>query len=239
VKGRIHTDSFTHQFRLLRNRIEAEVATPSVLLVTSATERDGAGVTAYGLAESLSKTHQRTALVTITAPATSSAQLLSPGPPEQRRRASDRLDASEGALEKPKSGLSVVSISHERLATISRASVASLVQELRNVHDYVVIDGGDLPNNSFALLLVASVDAVLVTFLAGRQQVAQDREMLDTFERAEAKVLGVVMTDQESIDHFAQRDVSSENHKIPVARKTSHPLVHRLEVALQRMGKPF
>ena len=57
MKHRIATDSMAREFRLLRNRIEAEIHAPAVLLVTSATERDGAGLTAYGLAESLSKTH--------------------------------------------------------------------------------------------------------------------------------------------------------------------------------------
>jgi Mrp family chromosome partitioning ATPase len=236
VKGRIHTDSMTREFRLLRNRIEAEIHAPAVVLVTSATDRDGANVTAYGLADSLSKTHQRTALVTTTAPTSEAAQVLAPAPPMLRRRASDRLES--GA--KASGGLSVVSISHERLATISRSNVASLIQELRSEHDYVVIDGGGLPNNSFALLLAASVDAVLVTFLAGRQETPQDRIMLDTLERTEAKMLGIVLTDNDSIDHFNERDVPSKNREIAHAKKTSNPLVHRLEVALQRaIGKSF
>jgi hypothetical protein len=102
------------------------------------------------------------------------------------------------------------------------------------------VDGGDLPNNSFALLLAASADAVLVTFLAGRQQTPRDRVMLDTLERTEAKMLGVVMTDQESIDRFAQRDIASENREIESMKRASNPLVHRLEVALNRaLGKSF
>jgi Mrp family chromosome partitioning ATPase len=235
MKGRIQTDSMTREFRLLRNRIEAEIHAPAVLLVTSATVRDGAGPTAYGLAESLSKTHQRTVLVTTSSPPTSKQQLLAPSPVTLRRRASDSL---EGGLAKA-GGLSVVTISHERIATISRSNVASLMQELRTDYDYVVVDGGDLPSSGFALLLVASVDAVLVTFLAGRQQTPQDRIVLDTLERTEAKMLGIVMIDQESIDHFAQRDVSSESREIPIAKKAGNPLVQRLEVALQRIGKPF
>jgi Mrp family chromosome partitioning ATPase len=237
LKGRIHTDSVSREFRLLRNRIEAEVHSPAVILVTSATDRDGAGVTAFGVAESLSKTHQRTALVTTANAPDSKSQLLAPAPNAPRRRASDPL---EGGRAKPSGGLSIISISHERLSTISRNSVAALIQELRNDHDYVVIDAGDLPNNSFALLLVASVDAALITFLSGRQQTNQDRAMLDALERAEAKVLGVVMTDQEAIDHFAHRDVPSENVEMSVARQVGNPIVHRLEVALNRaLGKSY
>jgi Mrp family chromosome partitioning ATPase len=234
MKGRIATDSMAHEFRLLRNRVEAEVHAPAVILVTSATDRDGAGVTAYGLAESLSKTHQRTTLVTTSMPAADAQQTLAPGPLAQRRRASDRLDGVSSATP---GVLSVVAISHERLTTISRSNVASMVAGLRADHDYVVIDGGDLPNNSFALLLVASADATLVTFLSGRQQTPADRVMLDTLERAEAKMLGVVVTDQESIEQFAQRDVATENLEITVAKSAPKRLMHTLEIALQRIAK--
>jgi Mrp family chromosome partitioning ATPase len=236
MKGRIHTDSMAREFRLLRNRIEAEIHAPAVVLVTSATGRDGSGVTAFGLADSLSKTHQRIALVTTAAPVSGPPVLLDPVQPAQRRRASDRL---AGPLADGPAGLSVITISQERLTTISRNNVAELVQELRGKHDYVVIDGGDLPDNSFALLIVAIADAALITFLAGRQQTPQDRVMLDTLERSEVKTLGVVVTDQESIDHFASRDVPNELRELATTKKSSNPLVHRLEVALQRIGRPF
>ncbi len=150
MKHRITTDSMVHEFRLLRNRIEAEVEAPAVVFVTSATDGDGASLTAYGLAESLSKTQaahgsrndgRGDAGDDVTAAPT----------PRARRRASDRL---EGVNHPANDGrLSVVSISPERVATISRSSVAGLVQELRVDHDYVIIDAGNLPKNSFGLLL--------------------------------------------------------------------------------------
>jgi hypothetical protein len=133
-------------------------------------------------------------------------------------------------------GLTVVAISQERLATISRSSVAEMVADLRAKHDYVVIDGGDLPNNSFALLLVASVDAVLVSFLAGRQETPSDRIMLDTLERSEAKMLGVTMTDQNTINHFAQHDSEHEPEPMPEPKR-ANPIRAGLEITLQRIGK--
>jgi Mrp family chromosome partitioning ATPase len=239
MKHRIATDSLGREFRLLRNRIEAEIHAPAVLLVTSATDRDGAGLTAYGLAESLSKTHQRTALLTTSATALPPGEWSSPAMPSQRRRATDRLEAGNTTVE---GGLSIVSISHERLATISRSSIAALVQGLRAEHDYVVIDGGGLPDNTFGLLLLASADAILVAFLAGRQQVTADRTMLDTIEKSEAKVLGVVMNDQETIDHFNDRVQKLDPgvaRNVTVSKAPATPLVQRLEVALQRLGKSF
>ncbi len=233
MKHRIALDSLSREFRLLRNRIEAEIHAPAVILVTSATERDGTGLAAYGLAESMSRAHQRAALVTTAAPSIAAQEWALPTQPALRRRASDRLEAGTAAMP---GGLTVVAISQERLATISRSSVAEMVADLRAKHDYVVIDGGDLPNNSFALLLVASVDAVLVSFLAGRQETPSDRIMLDTLERSEAKMLGVTMTDQSTINHFAQHDSEHEPEPLPEPKR-ANPIRAGLEITLQRIGK--
>jgi len=202
--------------------------------LTSATERDGTALTAYGLAESMSRAHQRAALVTTSAPSIAAPEWALPSQPAFRRRANDRLEA--GTAEMP-GGLSVVAISHERLTTLSRSSVAGMVADLRSKHDYVVIDGGDLPNNSFALLLVASVDAVLLSFVAGRQETPADRVMLDTLERSEAKILGVSMNDQATIDHFEQRETVLEPEPMMNVEKSANPLRARLEITLQRIGK--
>jgi Mrp family chromosome partitioning ATPase len=240
MKHRIATDSLAREFRLLRNRIEAEVHAPAVLLVTSATDRDGAGLTAYGLAESLSKTHQRTALLTTSATPTPTEWSSGLPAPRQRRRSSDRLDAGNIKMD---GGFSIVSVSNERLATISRASIAELVSDLRAEHDYVVIDGGSLPENTFGLLLLPSADATLVAFLAGRPQLPADRTMLDTLEKAEAKILGVVMNDQATIDHFVEqipkREPGMERDvvEVPSIVATPSTLARRLEVALPRIGK--
>lgn len=233
---RIVTDSMAGEFRLLRNRIEAEVHSPAVVMVTSATERDGAELTSYGLAESLSRTHQRTALLT-TAQARPEIAVSGDKPP--RRRASDRL-ASDDVSASP--GLSIVSVSPERLATISRNSIDDLMKELRCQHDYVVIDAGGLPNNSFGLLLLASADAILIAFLAGRHQTASDRAMLDSIERVESKVLGVVMNDRATIDEFTKTSLKRQpgfdrNVVVPDA-PSPVTLTQRFQVAVQRIGKP-
>jgi Mrp family chromosome partitioning ATPase len=241
MKHRISTDSLARQFRLLRNRIEAEVHAPAVLLVTSATDRDGAGLTAYGLAESLSKTHQRTALLTTSATAAQTEWSSGPSAPrQQRRRANDRLDA--GNIKMDGGGFSIVSVSHERVATISRANIAELVSELRAEHDYVVIDGGSLPENTFGLLLLPSADATLVAFLTGRPQLPADRTMLDTLEKAETKILGVVMNEQATIDHFVEQIPKREpgiEREAEAPAKVIMPatLARRFEVAVPRIGK--
>lgn len=232
MKHRITTDSLAREFRLLRNRIEAEVHGPAVLLVTSATEGDGASLIAFGIAESLSKTNQRTVLVTTHPPKrVSDSEWTPPTAVPLRRREGDRVEA----MRHPEGDgrLSLVSISPERLATISRDGVSRMVQGLRADRDYVVIDAGDLPNNSFGLLLASSADAILVGFRAGRAEQPGDRALLDTLERSEAKVLGVVMTDQTTIDHFQSQ--TADTRDVPVPAPT--PALERRAVSMNSIGK--
>ena len=249
MKHRITTDSHAHEFRMLRNRIEAEIHAPAVLLVTSATDRDGAALTAYGLAESLSKTHQSAALVTTVAGKVGHAAEIVPDVAEveepaedvPRRRAGDRA----GSARRGPGRLSVVAISQERLTTISRSNVAEMLAELRAENDYVVIDAGDLPNNSFGLLLSTLADAILVSFLIGRPQVPADRAMLDTLERSEAKICGVVMNDKATIDLFLQQQSGSEatapvqSEEPAAAPRRGFALNRRLEFVRRRIGKAF
>jgi Mrp family chromosome partitioning ATPase len=207
----LHVDSLVHEFRLLRNRIEAEVQPPALIFITSGSDSDGAGFAAHGIAESLSRTHQRTVLVTSDPALARPAQS---GPAEPlRRRASDRVDAPEG----PRVGgvFSVVCLSTERVATISRTRVAEMVQELRSSNDYVVVDAGNLAKNGLGLLLVGSADAVILAFRSGRAQQEGDQFLLDTLERAESKTIGVIMTDQDAIDHFLRRDESGAGLESP------------------------
>ena len=199
----IHADPISHEFRLLRNKIEAAIHAPALIFVTSATDEDGTGFASHGLAESLSRTHQRTVVIT------SDPTLAPPAPvgsEPQKRRATDingapklRLGVQTGA------GFSVVCLSAERINTISRTRVAEMVQELRTANDYVIVDAGNLAKNGLGLLLIGQADVAIVAFRAGRAQSEADRLMMDALEQNESKVLGVVMTDQTSIDTFGAR----------------------------------
>jgi Mrp family chromosome partitioning ATPase len=233
VKRRPTTEGMAREFRFLRTRIESEIESPALIFVTSATERDCAGYTAFGLAESLSRSYQRTALMT-----TDSTLCASSGVPEAtplRRRASDSLEA----IRYPQRGdgtFSLVSISPERLTTMSRSSVAALIKRLRAENDYVVIDAGNLPASSFALLLLPAADAVLVTFRSGRSQQPADRAMLDSLERSEAKMLGVVMTDAGALEEYTHRDQGQTVADL-TPRRTTAAGGDPVNITLRQAGK--
>jgi Mrp family chromosome partitioning ATPase len=244
MKHRITTDSHAHEFRMLRNRIEAEIHAPAVLMVTSATDRDGVSLTAYGIAEALSKTHQRAVLVTAAAPAPAQPDgpAGSPGEPAPSRRGADRDGAGSRTARGIGRGpgqLSILEISPERLVTIARTNVTEMLEELRAEHDYVVIDAGDLPNNSFGQQVSTLADAILVAFLTGRSQVAGDQTMVNTLERTEAKILGVVMNDKATIDllmHQADPLAPSVPEE-PERVERRGFVTQRLELVRERIGK--
>jgi hypothetical protein len=62
-----------------------------------------------------------------------------------------------------------------------------------------------------------------------------DRLMLDALERAESKVIGVVMTDQEAIDHFGQRDAEPAVATAMPTEPKRAAVLKRIELALSRL----
>jgi cellulose biosynthesis protein BcsQ len=128
------------------------------------------------------------------------------------------------------------------VATIARSNVDDMLAELRTQYDYIVIDGGDLPNNGFGLLFVTAADGVLLSFRTGRKQLVADRLMLETLERSEAKVIGAVMNDQASIDRFNDDDASVQIEPVAVevpapAPAYSGPIAGLAGSVLTRIGR--
>jgi Mrp family chromosome partitioning ATPase len=228
VKGRHANEPMAREFRILRTRIEAEISPPAILLVASATARDGAGLTAFGLAESLSNSDQRTVLI--------ATETMSTGSPGRIRNGLTQAPATP--LKKGDGPFPVISFTAERLATMSRTNVAALMQRLRGEYDYVVVEAGDFPKNSFGVLVLSSADAALVTFRSGRSEAPADRTMIDTLERSKAKLLGVVMLDEAAIEEHARGREAEKPTEWSPYRKPS-AAGERLNITLGRAEKTF
>ncbi|MBD5654527.1 MAG: hypothetical protein IAI50_05025 [Candidatus Eremiobacteraeota bacterium] len=231
--NRAQTDALALEFRLLRNKIEAKLEAPAVILVTSATVDDGTALTALSIAESFSASNQRTVLVTSDQSAHLIATAAYPGGAEMRRRKMDKFGAANRSSADEQ--LSVVRVSPENMATISRSSVAALLQRLRDEYAYIIVDGPNLPQNPLALLLASAASGILVAFASGRLPLPADAAMLEILDGSSATMLGVVMSDRATIDHFAQRSASD----IPSAAEPAmRPIDHR-DVALRQAGESF
>jgi hypothetical protein len=61
--------------------------------------------------------------------------------------------------------------------------------------------------------------------------------MLDMLERSESKVLGVVMTDESTFDHFAQRDQVKIEAAPATERRPAEVLAERFEDVRNRFQK--
>jgi Mrp family chromosome partitioning ATPase len=194
-------ESSAREFRLLRNTIEIRVDSPAVILATSATPDDGASLTAFGLADALSRSGRRTALVSCAGGSASTSILAAAS--ALRRRKSD-VPGAPGR--NPIAGrASYVTIASERAAMLSRSDVVAMADRLRREFEYVVIDAGELAQNAFGLLAASVADGILVSFRAGRKKADADRSMVQIVRRSSAIALGVVMTDEAAIAEYARR----------------------------------
>jgi Mrp family chromosome partitioning ATPase len=170
------------QFQYLRARVESDLKTPAVVVVTSASAGDGKSITAIGLAEALRQVGHRVALVDASAVDESSRPALGPAP---------------GA----NSGLYVSGLRFDRDNPFeSREHVRSLVRDTRGEFDFTIIDAAPFIRNSVAMLLASTVDGVLIAVRLGRSPTDEDVLMMRALDQARANVLGVVAVAPEHID---------------------------------------
>jgi Mrp family chromosome partitioning ATPase len=179
------------KFQLLRVRIESDVKLSSVIMVTSAQPKDGKSLTAYGLAECLTKVGHRAVLVDTA---------LKNGIPTDER-------ATESLVR----NFPIVTLSSEESGpTASREAIHAFVGEMRSKYDYTIIDAAPLMSNSVAMMLAGAVDAVLLAVRHGRAPTESDDLMVQTLKHVKARVLGVISSAPESIAEFTAARGSRE-----------------------------
>ena len=167
-------------FDLIRATVEAELAAPGVLAVTSALNGDGkTGVTA-GLAHALAKAGYRTLAIDVagTAPGALSVEAAAALPAESAR--------------KTNSGCDVLSIVPAQARTASAVAIAALYEQTRTHYDYTIVDAALISGGGLAF--ARGADGVVLALRAGRAIAAADRDATDLFARLNVRVLGVVAT---------------------------------------------
>jgi MinD-like ATPase involved in chromosome partitioning or flagellar assembly len=89
--------------------------------------------------------------------------------------------------------LQTASVASERLAnSFTPDRINEITSELRSVYDRIIIDGGSVTSDPLALQLAAAVDGVVVAVRLHRTVGLDDRRAIETLERVQANVIGVV-----------------------------------------------
>ena len=204
MKAAIADGNLSQQMSVLRARIETKVATPGIIIVTSAAQGDGKSLVASGIAESFASAGYRVALVDA-----SDASLT--GRPESNdgrsREPSRAADVFRFAVADDQPSLVKLAFASET-KQISKSHLVSLVENLRGVYDFAVVDTTRLTGIAAAMLFAAIADGVLLTICEGRRADRGDRKTIAALEAVNATLLGVVSVRSSAIEAFATRRVS-------------------------------
>ena len=180
------------EFDLLRARLEAEVARPAVIAITSSTSEDGKEVAARGLASSLAGTGYPTLYIdTCSTGRNVPMTFMGMSLEEIGRQVSPD----------PSGHLTVLTLSDPSLQkTSSRRNIQLALEALRHKFDYIVVSTEHGVSSSFGMSIAAAADAVMATVRSGRREKAGDAKLSAALDRVGGRFLGVLMMDASAID---------------------------------------
>lgn len=159
---------FNTALQSLSMLIETEIGESAVVLVTSASSRDGSGFVARGLAGAYAERGVKVAYAT--------------------------LDDSAGVGGSTDEGsYDTIAIGGLPARTSTR-QFASLIEDWRRRYDVVIVDGPSLLGSPKALHFARVANGLLLTVRSGRSVRREDRELANLAERLGTKILGVVQT---------------------------------------------
>jgi Mrp family chromosome partitioning ATPase len=159
-------------FRILRVRVEAQVALPAVLVVSAAKRHDGATFVACGLARAFAEAGKNTLLI--------DANTVHPGVARELDVQIPRLSVT--SLVTPADG-----------GTFGEASL-KVLEEMRSRFSVTIIDAAALPSSSTALQLAHAADGLLLAVRLGRRADQADSELKRLLGEQTTRLLGVVPT---------------------------------------------
>jgi receptor protein-tyrosine kinase len=170
-------------FLMIRSTIEAEVAAPGVLAVSSALAGDGkTGVTA-GIARSLAAAGYRTLAI--------DAASQSPN--------ATTVDAAVALIaDTPRpveAGCDFIAIAPGQARVASATAIAAFYASIREHYDYAIVDAAAIGNGGLAF--ARNADGVVLALRDGRAATDADRDTVALFTRLNVRFLGVVATHAE------------------------------------------
>jgi Mrp family chromosome partitioning ATPase len=180
------------EFDLLRARLEAEVARPAVIAITSSTAEDGKEIAARGLASSLAGTGYPTLYI-------DTCSTSRNGPMPFMGMTLEQIGHQVNP--DPSGHLTVLSLGDPLLQrTSSRRNIQLALEALRHKFDYIVVSTEHGVSSSFGMSIAAAADAVMATVRTGRREKAGDVRLSAALDRVGGRFLGVLMMDASAID---------------------------------------
>ncbi|HTJ27670.1 MAG TPA: hypothetical protein VMA36_16055 [Candidatus Limnocylindria bacterium] len=175
-------------FRILRVRVEAQAASPAVLVVSAAKRHDGTTYVACGLARAFAEAGKRTLLVDANTPNPGVARELATAQPRPGRRLVELVAHDEI----PRLTVSSL-IRPADEGPLGEASLQSVLDEMRAAYAVTVIDAAPLPHSSIALQLAHAANGLLLAVRLGRKTDRADDEVKRLLGKT-APLLGIVPT---------------------------------------------
>ncbi|MBI3921387.1 MAG: CpsD/CapB family tyrosine-protein kinase [Armatimonadetes bacterium] len=187
-------------FRSVRDRLylapSAENRGPQTMLLTGAGAGDGTSTAAVGLAKSLAALNgKKTVLVdaNLWAPTIHDSLSLNrmPGLTDVLTNASSTTDAVQlsGSL----SVLAAGSHHADPVVPLTGIPLSELIEELKEIFDYLVIDSPPVLHCVGAQMLAPYVDCVLLVIESDKTRLQAAQKARDTIQRAGATVCGVLL----------------------------------------------
>jgi Mrp family chromosome partitioning ATPase/capsular polysaccharide biosynthesis protein len=185
-------------FRTLRVQLELDDERGGAILITSASRREGKTQSAIDLALELASVGRRVVLVDLDLRAPRVAAMLGVTPGRDlldvARRGDPLADALQAVPDTPSLRIAApISASDPRRIQELEARLPALMQEARDVADYVLVDAPPLGEISDALAVVPFVDHVLVVARPGTTARTALLTLRDLLARAGRSATGYVV----------------------------------------------
>jgi cellulose biosynthesis protein BcsQ len=195
-------DAIDGRMEIVRAAVVAARVGPSVIVITSATEGDGKGALAEGLARSLVLAGRRVLLVD-----------ANPGPASLTRGSAPRLSAEPGfdilafAVAARNGAPGMLSLTGPEIAQTCTAQAAGAAfKRFRAAFDFTIVDAATPERGAAMVVLAEAADRVLVAARLGRRATRGDRSLMDLLESGgRASVLGVVTMHRSTIEAYGAK----------------------------------
>jgi succinoglycan biosynthesis transport protein ExoP len=185
------TSSVTDRMEITRARIETEVPAPGIIVVTSATDKDGKSIVATALAQSLASLGHR--VLQVDADPTSAAIGQRSAPRMSEHPNYDIMSyVTAGATGSP----DLLALTNSAIsASCTPAAAQATFARFRENFDYTIVDAATVRRSATALTLAVAADRVLLSLRQGRAAKREDHELVAMLDATKASILGVVTVD--------------------------------------------